>query len=64
MQQARRDGCDFLYGCLEYGLIRLRRLIEAADLPYKLERGGANLLFGDGRVEVEECFDIPAHFSL
>ena len=46
---------------LKCGFVGLGRLVEAADLAHELERGGANLLVGYGRIEVEEHFDVAAH---
>src|SRR5215470_20147265 len=37
MQQAGRDASDFIHGSEKRFFIRLRRLAEAADLPYKLQ---------------------------
>ena len=45
----------------EGGLVGLGRFVEAADLTHELKRGGANFVRGDGRVEVEEHFDVAAH---
>jgi hypothetical protein len=45
----------------ERAFVRLRRFIEAADFPDELERGGANLIVGDWRIEIEKNFYIPAH---
>src|SRR5579864_7080548 len=52
-QQPRRDPCHFLDRSQECGLVRLRRLSEAADLSYKLERRRPNLVIGDRRIEIE-----------
>jgi hypothetical protein len=52
-EKARRDAGDFVHGSLEGGFVGPRRLVKSADLPHKLERSGADLLVGDGWIEVE-----------
>ena len=52
---------DFIHRGEKGVLVGLRGLGETADLSYELERGGPNLVVGDGRIEVEERFDIAAH---
>jgi hypothetical protein len=42
-------------------LVGLRWFVKASDFPHKLEGSGSNLFGGDGRIEVEQGFDIPAH---
>src|SRR5271163_2532124 len=44
----------FFYGSEKRCFVRLGWLIEAADLPYKLKRGGANLFGRYGRIKIEE----------
>ncbi len=63
MDEASRDLSDFIDSSEERGLIGSRRLVKTADFSYELERRGLNLFGGDGRIEVEKCFDIPAHSS-
>ena len=46
----------------ERGLIGSRRFVKTADFSHELERGSLNLCCGDGRIKVEKCFDVPAHF--
>ena len=46
---------------IERALVRFRRLIEAADFPYELQRSSANLLVSHGRIEIEERPDVSAH---
>src|ERR1700722_1808516 len=55
------NGGYFLHGLEKYAFVRLRRLVEAADLSYVLKGSGANLLGGYRRVEVEKHLDVPAH---
>ena len=45
----------------EGGLVRLRGLGEAADLPHELQRRGAHLAVGDRRLEIEQGLDVSAH---
>jgi hypothetical protein len=52
-QEATRDTGDFIDGGLKCRFVGLRGLVEAANLPYELERGGTNLVLADGRVEIE-----------
>ena len=60
-QQPDRDAGDFVDRGEEYAFVGFRRLIEAADFSYELERGCSNLVIGDGRIEVEESLDVAAH---
>src|SRR5215208_7800503 len=53
-----RHGVD---GAGERGLVRLRRLREAADLAHVLDGRRAHLLVGGGRFEVVEHVDVAAH---
>ena len=45
------------------GFVSFRGPIKAADLSYELKRSGADLIFGNGRIEIKESFNIAAHFS-
>jgi len=38
-----------------------RRFVKTADFSHELERSSSNLFGGDGWIEIEEGFDIPAH---
>src|SRR5690348_7609990 len=60
-KKAGRDASHFVDGRQKGGLIRLRRLGETADLPYKLQRSRPNLVVSDRRIEVEKGFDVSAH---
>ncbi len=60
MKQAGGDGGDFVDGREERGFIGLRRLVQAADFPDELQRGGVNFFLSDWRIEVEKRLDIPA----
>src|SRR5215469_13176859 len=52
---------DFVHRGPEGSFVDRRRLVESADLPNELERGCADLILGDGRIEVEERSDVAAH---
>src|ERR1035441_2699171 len=60
-EKASRNAGDFIDGSVEGRFVWLRRLVEAADLSDKLERGGLNFFLSDRRVKVEEGFDVSAH---
>jgi len=60
-QEPPRDPRDVVDGRIEGGLVRLRGLVEAADLPHELQRGVMDLVLGDWRLEVEQRPDVPAH---
>src|ERR1700732_1201200 len=61
VEKTSRDRGDFIDRSQERSFVRLRRFVKAADFSHELERGSSNLLASDGRIEVEEGFDIPAH---
>src|SRR5262249_4570219 len=61
VDEPTRVGCDLLHGPIERGLVRLRRLREAADLADKLQRGIADFLVGHRRSEVEQRTNVAAH---
>src|SRR5215218_9330318 len=61
VEQALRRGRDLFDRAREHLLVGLRRLRRAADLAYVLERGGADLVGGGGRLEVVELTDVAAH---
>lgn len=52
---------DFLDSGEKGVLVGVGRFGEAADLPHELERSRTNLFIGNGRIEVEQSLDIPAH---
>jgi hypothetical protein len=60
--ETARSAGDFLDRGQERGFVCLRRFIKAADFSHELERRRSYLLVSDGRIKVEECFDVPAHF--
>jgi hypothetical protein len=62
-QEASGDGGDIVDSGVEGGFIGLRWFGEAADFADELEGGGADFVLGDGRIEIEERFDISAHVS-
>ncbi len=61
-QKSGRDTGYFIDCCQKRLLVRLRRFVEAADLPDELERSSSDLLISDRWIEVEQSFDIPAHY--
>ena len=60
-KEVLRDVCDLVHGAVERRLVRLRRLVHAADLAHVLQRRGVHLLGARGRIEVVENADVPAH---
>src|SRR5207245_5434184 len=60
-QETSRDRRDLVDGREERGLVGLRRLVEAADLSYELQRGRADLFVGHRRLEVEQGLDVSTH---
>src|ERR1035441_667367 len=60
-EKASRNAGDFIDGSVERRFVRLRWLVEAADLSDKLERGSLDFFLSDRRVKVEEGFDVSAH---
>jgi len=52
---------DLVDGVLEGGFIGFGRLVEAGDFADELERGGADFVGSDRRVEVIKSFDVAAH---
>src|SRR5262245_8677726 len=63
VQQSAGDLGNFLNRAVERGFVGLGGLVEAADFSHKLERGGANFVFSNGRREIKQVFDISAHKS-
>jgi hypothetical protein len=61
MEKASRDRGYFIDRSQERGFVRLRRFVKARDFSHELERSSSNLFVSDGRIEIEEGFDIPAH---
>ena len=61
MEKLGGSGGDFLDGGEEGGFVGLGRLVEAGDLADELERGGADFVGSDGRLEIEKRFDAAAH---
>jgi hypothetical protein len=63
-ERAEKTGRDagYLIDCSQQGaFVCLRRFAKTADFSHELERSSPNLFGGDGRIEIEEGFDIPAH---
>jgi hypothetical protein len=50
-----------VYRVAKGGLIDLGGRVEAAQFAYELERGGADLIMGRRRIEIEQCLDAAAH---
>src|SRR5947209_6708659 len=63
-EQLRGRFRHFADGALERFRIGGRRLREARHLAHVLQRGGADLLLGGGRLEIVEDADVPAHASI
>ena len=61
LEEADRGGSNFFYGRVECGFVGFGGRVEAGDFTDKLERGGADFVWSDGRIEVEESFDVSAH---
>jgi predicted alpha/beta-hydrolase family hydrolase len=53
---------DVLYGCVEGGLVYLRRLSRAADFAHELQRRGRDFIRGNRIADIAENFDASAHF--
>src|SRR5208337_367745 len=61
LEKTSRDAGDFIDRGEERGFVRLRRLVETGDFSHELKRSRSHLFVGNGRIEVEEGFDVPAH---
>jgi hypothetical protein len=59
-----RDVRNFFHRAGEHRFVRFRWLVEAGDFSHELQRSGAHFVRRDGRVEIVERFDIPAHERL
>src|SRR5580765_8149848 len=53
---------DLFDGAVEGGFVGFRGRREAAELAHELDRGGADFLFGRGRLEIEQGADVAAHW--
>ena len=62
-QQPSADAGYLVNSAFERSFIGSRRLVEARNLAYKLERGRTNLLIGHRRIKIEKRLDVPAHTS-
>jgi hypothetical protein len=62
-QKTGADAGDVVNCCVEQNFIGFRWFVETADFSDELERSGANLFVSDWGIEVEEEFDVPAHFA-
>src|SRR5260370_1353686 len=61
VDQSPRDRGDLLDRLIEGSFVRFRGLVESRKLSRELQRSGADLIIRCGRIEIEECLDIPAH---
>jgi len=52
---------NFCHRLLECGLVDSGGRVEAAQLADKLQRGVVDFRLRCGRLEIEKCFDVPAH---
>src|SRR5438132_9114993 len=60
-KKAERDAGNLVDGCQKSRFVCLRWFIESANLSHKLQGSGLNFLGCNGRVEVEEHFNVSAH---
>src|SRR5215831_19605787 len=58
VEKTSRHAGYFFHGVEKRGFIGLRRFVETADLPHKLQGSGANLVLCYGRIEVEQGLDV------
>ena len=64
-EKTGRDAGYFIDCSQQCAFVCLRRFVKTADFSHELERSSSNLFGGDGRIEIEEGFDIPAyHYDL
>ena len=63
-EKVLRDRRDLGSGSKEDRLVGLRRLVEAANLSYELQRCRVNLFLRNGRFEVEKSLDVSTHDPL
>lgn len=61
MEEAHGSSGDFVDGVVEGLFVGFRRFIEAGDFANELERGGADFVGSDGRIEIEKRLDVSAH---
>jgi hypothetical protein len=61
MQKTGRDAGNLIDRSLERSFVGFRGFIESSDLPHELQRSCSDLFVTDGRIEVKESLDIPAH---
>jgi hypothetical protein len=61
-EKASGDACDFIDCRQEWGFVGLRRFVKTADFSHELQGSIPNLFRADGRLEIEKCFDISAHW--
>jgi len=61
MEKPARDSRDFIHRTLKRNFVCLRRFAKPADFPHELKRSVPNLLFSNGRIEIEKNLDVSAH---
>jgi hypothetical protein len=61
MNQATRSRSYFVDRGLKRGIICFRRFVKAADFSDELKRSVLNFFGRDGRIKIEEWFDVSAH---
>src|SRR5690348_6988952 len=61
IDESPRTGGNFLDGAIEGCAVGFGRTVEAAELPYELQRGGPNLFVRRRRLKIEKRLDVPAH---
>src|SRR5882672_9661282 len=61
IEQLPRGPSDLIDGAIEHRLIAEGRLVEPADLPDELDRGGTDFFVRRGWRVVEQSPDVPAH---
>ena len=61
LEKADRGGGNLFHGRVECGFVGFGGCVEAGDFTDELKRGGADFVWSDGRIEVEESFDVSAH---
>src|SRR5260370_17489591 len=62
MEKTGRNVSYFINGGQERGFVCLRGFVKTADFSHELECSSSGFFRSYGRIEVEEGFDIPAHW--
>jgi hypothetical protein len=61
MKQPVRYFRDFIHRTPKRSFVCLRRFAKPTYLPHELKRSIPNLLFSNGRIEIEKNLDVSAH---